>query len=911
MALTMAEVARDYETDGVPSSGSHKIKKGDLRNWGAWVEGLISAFTANGGLIFSSKATLDASLAYAANTMAWVIGDATVANNGVYGKVGASGVGSWTRRADLPFSFIIAGDVGAGTPNAIQATTSIPVSSSALVWLNIFEANTAFPVTVSFNGEAALTIKTNSGTDVAAGGLTAGMIVMGIVSGSTFRLVSDQASAAVLAACESAAAAALAAANAGFVFDTEAAFEAANIPAPLQFVRTAGYYAPGDGGGHLKQRIATPGVVEPWHKQSNDGAWWQIAANQPLSVEAFGVVGWTKAQLEALNGGASTATTAAANTTAMQNAVNFRYTFGGGWLDARAQFYALSGSGVELKHGVHIRCAGNDEWEPVFAATNARVWRGTNWLLKGIGTKHLQFSGITSGEHGGGWRADPDAPGTYYKKFTGYNSDAVGTTPATLKSFSAGFWSKDSSCNGLYDCRVLPWNGTNGIQGYDDLAGGLGDDWSFGVACINGDELRRENIQAVGYFREMGFIAATTLSSNSRMEKCRFTDLTCQGRAASGFFAPDRWATVGVNGADYFDIKPSSEQYFSASGGTAFRMSDNVNRTYTSTSIVAGNLRFNGVSPAPGSAFHVRHAGRGWAGTIVRNIRNYSLYHQSGIAIETFGLAKAAAHQVSGFPMRGLVFDGKNKVHCGSRTGEQALMQYWDAQDTHFTGVMQVEGGKWCFASDVSSAVAYCSAPVGETRNIRFVDSEGFDDLRTAGYLDQTWFPRNAYDPALQMSPRNVLTGDLDIKSYRVNKKTRLFDDQHVLFLDCREITANTAGFGFVTVTSQTCTFRYVQIGKIVFFKLVHTWSGLDTADTSAIHIRLPIDAATTGLINATVNDRRSTGINLAGVDNPYVDLAAANYLGISRSDATQLTYNGGQIAAAGELHISGSYWVD
>lgn len=126
-------------------------------------------------------------------------------------KNGASGAGSWTRVSDLPFSFIIASDAGAGTPNAIQAATSIPVSSSALVWLNIFEANTASPVTVSFNGGSVLTIKTNSGNDVAAGGLVAGMIVMGIVSGSTFRLVSDQASAAIVAAAEAAQAAAEAA----------------------------------------------------------------------------------------------------------------------------------------------------------------------------------------------------------------------------------------------------------------------------------------------------------------------------------------------------------------------------------------------------------------------------------------------------------------------------------------------------------------------------------------------------------------------------------------------------------------------------------------------------------------------------------------------------------------------------
>jgi hypothetical protein len=208
MAITAAEAWRDYETDGTPSSGSHKVKKNDVRSWGAWVEGVITAFTGSGGLIYASKALLDADLAHVANSMAWVYGDATVANNGVYRKVGASGSGSWTRVADLPFSFIIASDAGAGTANAIQATTSIPVSGSALVWMNVFEANTASPVTVSFNGGSALTIKTNAGNDVTVGGLTAGMIVLGIASGSTFRLVSDQASTAVVAAAEAAQAAA-------------------------------------------------------------------------------------------------------------------------------------------------------------------------------------------------------------------------------------------------------------------------------------------------------------------------------------------------------------------------------------------------------------------------------------------------------------------------------------------------------------------------------------------------------------------------------------------------------------------------------------------------------------------------------------------------------------------------------
>lgn len=201
-------IFRDFTTDGIPASGGHEPRKVEIREWGTWLEGFANAVGANGGLVYATKALLDADLAHPANTSAWVIGDSTAANNGIYRKSSGSGSGSWTRVADLPYSFIKASDTGAGTPNAIQATTSIPVPSAdgaALIALNIFETNTGSPVTVSFNGGAALTVKTNSGNDIAAGGLAAGMIVVGYKSGSTFRLLSDQASAALLAAVEAAA----------------------------------------------------------------------------------------------------------------------------------------------------------------------------------------------------------------------------------------------------------------------------------------------------------------------------------------------------------------------------------------------------------------------------------------------------------------------------------------------------------------------------------------------------------------------------------------------------------------------------------------------------------------------------------------------------------------------------------
>ncbi|MEY9629890.1 hypothetical protein [Sinorhizobium fredii] len=95
------------------------------------------------------------------------------------------------------------------------------------------------PSPLAFNGGSALTIKTNSGNNVVVGGLTAGMIVLGIVSGTTFRLVSDQASAAVLAQAEAAQAAAEAAKT-----DAEAAQAAAEAAQAAAEAAAAGVSLP-------------------------------------------------------------------------------------------------------------------------------------------------------------------------------------------------------------------------------------------------------------------------------------------------------------------------------------------------------------------------------------------------------------------------------------------------------------------------------------------------------------------------------------------------------------------------------------------------------------------------------------------------------------------------------------------
>ncbi|MER8754067.1 hypothetical protein NKH69_00085 [Mesorhizobium sp. M0976] len=201
----MVELASTIWADG-PSGSPTEPQKSQIRAWGTYIESLVVLAYANNS-VYNLKSAMDANLVPGAYSPALVIGDPTAGNDGLYMKVGATTTGSWTQLLDfVPGAQIVhAVDAGAGTPDAIIATSVIglSMSGSQLVRLDVFETNTGSPVTVSFNGSTLLTVKTASGANVAAGGLTAGP-VLGFVSGSTFRLLSDQASAAIVAAAEAA-----------------------------------------------------------------------------------------------------------------------------------------------------------------------------------------------------------------------------------------------------------------------------------------------------------------------------------------------------------------------------------------------------------------------------------------------------------------------------------------------------------------------------------------------------------------------------------------------------------------------------------------------------------------------------------------------------------------------------------
>ncbi|MDE3796995.1 hypothetical protein I7G59_06555 [Sinorhizobium meliloti] len=690
---TAATVFRDYETDGVPASGSHKVKKSDVRQLLGEYENIINAFLSTGGLIFSSKSALDADLAHAANSMAWVIGDATVANNGVYRKIGASGVGSWTRMADLPFSFIIASDVGAGTPNAIQATTSIPVSSSALIWMNIFEANTASPVTVSFNGGSALTIKTNSGNDVTAGGLTAGMIVMGIVSGATFRLVSDQASAAIVAAAEAAQAAAEAAAAS--INIRQVAGRAALKALNSSFVTKAYLEGAGRSGWFS---IYPSGYDSEIAADTREGMFIRLTDGGAAVRDAgWHVSGISPAWFDVISGPADgTFTTDSADgfiaAFAMSALVGAKVTVPTG-------FY-LSSKRLDIPSGIVVEGLGtNEAWElPFFDLASATIHLGVTICFTGTGTRDLTLDYCSAMHHSGAYRTNISRPymtanDQYFEATDWTNSNASGATKATLKSFSAAVTLGSDGLSGktiLRNIRFVPRcnDGANGpLAGY--LATNMNsyiawDEWDVGVVNYNPYTGLIEDCQFAGFWHMKGAVQTSI----------RFGSTTTGGRGEMAIWQRNWFqGGIAIRNGDFYPVlsKTANSVTIAWSPGHRFQIPgvdgapasptifiDSTSYSYTGlvyNAAGSGTLEFTGIASTTNvvvagddrSTVHMTN-NNGTTQTVFRdnNIRDFwhpSLVERPSTAFGAQAGKYSAAIEMVGYPIRGVTFEN-NTIYC-------------------------------------------------------------------------------------------------------------------------------------------------------------------------------------------------------------------------------------------------------
>ena len=125
------------------------------------------------------------------------------------------------------------------------------------------------------------------------------------------------------------------------------------------------------------------------------------------------------------------------------------------------------------------------------------------------------------------------------------------------------------------------------------------------------------------------------------------------------------------------------------------------------------------------------------------------------------------------------------------------------------------------------------------------------------------------------------------------------------------ESFATSPAFVGVTVTTENNTGKYFRTGKIVNWKITMDYSGLDTADISAVVIsEMPVPMiGRFGGIEFSI--RSSTGIIMAATDTYQANYnTTSDRILFVNSAGTLMTYNGGQIQASGIIEISGWYEV-
>lgn len=229
-----------------------------------------------GAIIRSTLASLNAlAIAPYPNIMAWVMSDPVPANNGIYQNAASAESPIWVRRGAIPQFLVTAMNAGAGTVNALKVTTDLALPSEdgrALIVVPVLASNTATGVTIQFNDSVdfpadTLEIVSNSGSSITPGGLAANSNIAGFIAddGTKFRLLSDQASAAILAQVEAARDETLAAMSSAVInsFTDRATAEGYAPAVAPEFIGLAGEYEKGDGGQALYARQNSEPADEP------------------------------------------------------------------------------------------------------------------------------------------------------------------------------------------------------------------------------------------------------------------------------------------------------------------------------------------------------------------------------------------------------------------------------------------------------------------------------------------------------------------------------------------------------------------------------------------------------------------------------------------------------------------------
>lgn len=225
VATAFNQAFRDFNTDGVESSGHYKPAKSTLRSIGATIDAAIGV-AAGGGVaveaVYETRSELYADLAHGNKTFGVVWGGDTPGHVGIYIKSGSSGSGSWTK-TDLvlgpqvlvdiselwdavdtldssvdtlydQITVFLPGNTTTGTGASYSATSGFDYSSvSRPTHISFIPnvSNTSTTPTLAYDSVPAKQIVRADGSNIAIGGLVAGWRYLLEYDGEKFRILGD------------------------------------------------------------------------------------------------------------------------------------------------------------------------------------------------------------------------------------------------------------------------------------------------------------------------------------------------------------------------------------------------------------------------------------------------------------------------------------------------------------------------------------------------------------------------------------------------------------------------------------------------------------------------------------------------------------------------------------------------
>lgn len=339
------------------------------------------------------------------------------------------------------------------------------------------------------------------------------------------------------------------------------------------------------------------------------------------------------------------------------------------------------------------------------------------------------------------------------------NQDAVGTTRATLKPFSAAVFSNSRQGGSMSGMRFVtnhPDGGeTYGVGGYRNSSlTTMGDEWDVGLYNASTRSLRCDNVQFVGYWRIAGMLTVPLDYGQQRAglsEMCKYRDSIFQGMRGVSFRDGDLSPVLAFNASTITTRWTKSHRYPSA--GTLYV--DGATWAYTSLSYDATNalLTFNGSSTPAGlvanKSLIQQTSSQGVANTTFDGCDITDLSHSSRICeyrpiLGGLFSRPGSAIEISGRNLRGINFafssvyvNGPILGHLGRVRNVMFMGNHYEAKTNYkavgvasgLTGATWIAGGAQANPDNVGDADIDDPDNLIGTRtvDVRFLGTSGND----------------------------------------------------------------------------------------------------------------------------------------------------------------------------------------